>query len=68
MEEGMAYGGLVFPYAGCTVPDVHIYYVSDMINVWDTVSTFTHLSWIFLSTDVLFWTTDWIIYNGPPLY
>ena len=33
MGEGMAYGGLSIPDAGCPVPDVYIYYVSDMINV-----------------------------------
>ena len=43
MGEGMAYGGLPFPDTGCPVPDVYIYYASDMINVLNTVSTFIHL-------------------------
>ena len=38
----MAYGVLSFPDTGCPVLDVYIYYVFDMINVWDTVSTFIH--------------------------
>ena len=32
MGEGMAYGGLPFPDTSCPLPDVHIYYVPDMIN------------------------------------
>ena len=66
MEEGMAYGGRPFTDTGCPVPDVYSYYVSAMINVWDTVSTFNHLPWMFLPTD-LFFTTDWMIYNKLPL-
>ena len=63
----MAYGDMPFPETGCPLPDVYIYYVSGMINVWETISTFIH------PLDVSahghsFWTTDWIIYNGPPLY
>ena len=57
----MAYGGLLFSDSGCPVPDVYIDHVSDMINVWDTVSTVIHLLWMFLPTDC-------IIYNGPLLY
>ena len=68
MGEGMAYGGLPFLHTGGPVPDIYIYHVSDMINVWDTVSTFIHLPRIFLLMNILFWTMDWIIYNGPPLY
>ena len=30
----MAYVGMLCPDTGCPVPDVHIYYVHDMINVW----------------------------------
>ena len=56
IAEGMAYGGLPFPDTSCPVPDVYIYYVSDMINVLDNVSTFIHLLWMFLPTDILFWT------------
>ena len=56
MGEGktMAYGGLSFPNTGCPVPDVYIYYVSDMINVHDTVSKFIHHPKMFLSMDILF--------------
>ena len=40
---------------GCPVPlpDAYIYYVSDMINVWDTVSISMHLPWMILSPDIL---------------
>ena len=34
MGEAMAYGDLPFPDTVCPVPDVYIYYVLDMINVW----------------------------------
>ena len=54
MGEEKAYGGLPFPDIGCPVPDVYIYYVSDMINVRDTVSTFIHLPGMFLPTDIFF--------------
>ena len=64
----MAYGGLPFSDTGCPVPDVYIYHVSDMINVWDTLSTVIHLHWMILPTDILFGTTDWIMYDGPLLY
>ena len=43
MGEGVTSGGLSFPDTGCPVPDVYINNVSDMNNVWDTVSTFIHL-------------------------
>ena len=33
---------------------IHIYYVSFMINTWDTVSTFIHLHKMFLSMDIQF--------------
>ena len=66
MGEGMVYGGLPFPDTGCPVPDVYIYYVPGIINVWDTVSTYIHLRWTFLH--ILYWMKDWIIQNGPPLY
>ena len=36
MGKGMAYGGLPFLDTGCPVPDAYIYYVPNMINVWDT--------------------------------
>ena len=52
----------------CPVLDADIYHVSDMINAWDTISTFIHLIWMFLPKDNLLRTTDWIIYNGAPLY
>ena len=52
MGEGTAFGGLPFPDTGCPVLDVYIYYVSDMINVWDTVSTFIHPPWMFLPADI----------------
>ena len=46
----------------------YIYHVSDMINVWDTVSTFIHLPWMFLLPFFIpFQTTVCIIYNGPPM-
>ena len=54
MGEEKAYGGLPFPDIGCPVPDVYIYYVSGMINVRDTVSTFIHLPGMFLPTDIFF--------------
>ena len=34
MREGMAYGGMPFPDICFRVPDVYLYYVSDVINVW----------------------------------
>ena len=36
----MACGGLHFPDT-CPVPDDYIYYVDDMINDWDIISTFS---------------------------
>ena len=68
MGQGMAYGGLSFPYTGCLVQDVYIYYVPDMINVWNIAFTFIHLLWMFPRTDILFYAADWEIQNGPPLY
>ena len=44
MKEGMAYGGLL-----CTA--CFICYVADMIDVWDTVSTFIFLIRIYLPTE-----------------
>ena len=38
MVVGMGYGDQSFPYTGCPVPDLNIYYASDMTNVWNTVS------------------------------
>ena len=52
MGEGVAYGGPPFPDTGCPEPDVCIYYVSDMINVWNAVSTFINLPWMFLPMDI----------------
>ena len=43
MGEGMAYGVLPFQDIGCPVPDVDIYYVSDITNIRETVSTFIQL-------------------------
>ena len=60
MEEGMAYGGPPFPGTGFPVSDVYIYYVSDMINFWDQVSTFIHPLWMFLPPNILFLITDCI--------
>ena len=51
MGKGMAYGGLPFLDTGCPVPDAYIYYEPNMINVWDTFSTFIHLPWMFTPTD-----------------
>ena len=68
MGKGMAYGGLPFPDTGCPVPDIYIYCMPDMINVWDTVTSFIHLSWMFPPTYIICWTTDWVIQNGLPLY
>ena len=31
-------------------------------------SAFIHLPWILPPMEILFWTTDWIIQNGPPLH
>ena len=36
------------------VPDVYIYYVLDMINIWDLVFIFIHLPWMFPPTDIPF--------------
>ena len=52
--ERMAYVGLPFTDTYFPLPDVYILYVSNMINVWNTISTFIHLPWLFLSTDILF--------------
>ena len=54
MGEGRAYGSLSFQDTGCRVSEVYIYYVSDMINVWDTVSPFNHLPDMFPSTKIIF--------------
>ena len=65
----MAYGGLSFPCGHCLSCTACLYfYASDMTNVSDTGSTLIYLSWMFLPTVILFWTTYWITYNGPPLY
>ena len=53
MGEWMACGDLPSPYTGCPVPDVYIY-VSNVINVWNTVSIFIHVSMMFLSTEISF--------------
>ena len=45
--KGVSYGGL-------PVLDVCIYYVSDMVDVWDTVSTFIHIPRMFMYLDILF--------------
>ena len=50
MAEGVVYGGLPFPDTSFPVPDVYIYYVPDMINVWDTVSTFIKVLQLVLLT------------------
>ena len=50
----MANGALPFPQSGYSVPGFCIYYVSDMINIWATVSSFFHLIWMFLPADILF--------------
>ena len=36
MGDGVAYGGLPFLDTGWPVPDVYIYYVTDMVNVCET--------------------------------
>ena len=42
-------------FAGTTVfPDVYIYHVSDMTNVWNIASIFMHLPWMILPMDILF--------------
>ena len=53
MGEEMAYGGRLFPDTGCPVPDVNLYHVSYMINVWESVITFIHPRWMFLPTEIL---------------
>ena len=63
----MAYGGL--PFSGhCPVPGVYIYYVPDMINV---CILFLHLSTPLdvppTKIEILLWTRDWKVQNGPPL-
>ena len=50
----MAYCDLPFPDTACSVPNVYIYHVSDIITVSDTVFIFIHLPRMFLSTDTLF--------------
>ena len=50
----MAYGGLPFADNGCPVPYVYIYYVSDMIDISETVYNLIHLPWMLSSTDILF--------------
>ena len=54
MGNILAYGSLPFRNTGFPVQDVFIFYVSDMINIWGTVSSFIHLSVMFLSTDIFF--------------
>ena len=50
----MAYGDLLFR-TGAPVTDVYIYYVSDMIDIWNTDSTYIYLPMMFLSsTDIRF--------------
>ena len=68
MGEGMADVALPFLESGWPVQDVCIYFVPDMINICDNFSTFIHLHRMCPPTDILFWTTDLIIQNGPPLY
>ena len=47
--------GIAFPDTDFPVPHVYIYYVSDIINVWDTVSIFIpQLPWMFLPTDIVY--------------
>ena len=61
MGEAMAYDSLPFPDTVCPVPDVYIYYVPEMTNVW---IRFLHLS----TSHGHLWTKDWMIQTGPPLY
>ena len=50
----MAYGDLLIR-TGAPVTDVYIYYVSAMINIWDTKFTYIYLPIMFLSsTDIRF--------------
>ena len=50
----MAYGGLPFLDTGCPVLDVYIYYLADMVDVWDTVSTFIHIPRMLVYLDIIF--------------
>ena len=53
-DEKMAYGGPPLPSTGCAVPDVGITYFSmKFFHVWYTVSAFSYLLRMFLSTDLL---------------
>ena len=65
---GFAYVVLPFPESGCPMQHACIYFVPDMINICDNLSTFIHLHRMFPPTDIFFWTTDWKTQNGPPLY
>ena len=52
MECAMVYGGLSFPGMGCPAPDIgYIYLV--LKYYCNTVSAFTRLSGMFLSTDYI---------------
>ena len=54
MGEGMVYGGLPFPGAGCPALDVvHIFWTYN-INPLSVLSILVHLSKMFLSTDFIF--------------
>ena len=66
----MVYGDLPYRDTDWFVPDVYIYYVSDVNNVLDTVSTFIHLPWVLLSTNIIFLNKglDKIKMQWPPLY
>ena len=59
MGERMAYGGLPSPDSGCPVSDVYIYYVCDMINIWNIVCIFIHISRMFLPTKISFEQRIW---------
>ena len=65
-RDGLWWSAL--PETSCPVPNVYIYYVSNMINIWDTISTFIHLSRMFLPINFVQWTTDLIVYNRSHIY
>ena len=59
MGEGMAYGGVPSPGTGCPIPDVdNLCLLCIDFYVWDAVSIFDHLPWMFLSTDFAFRIMD----------
>ena len=51
MGEWLAYDGTLLE-TSCPVPEVYIYHVEAMINIWDNVSIFIDLPWMWPHTGV----------------